>query len=547
MANRLKVGWVHAIETLLTRGWSHRRIARSLGIDRGTVARYARRARAPANAAGAPPGSEGGAAEDSAACLDPNAARAPLGMEQAGAPSGPAVPDGGVEPSAVTAAPSPPVQRSRCEFFRDIIVAQLEQGLSAKRIHQDLIREHGFAAEYHSVRRFVRRLGQSRPLPFRRMECAPADEAQVDFGKGAPVVQSNGKKKRPHLFRVVLSHSRKAYSEVVWRQDTETFLRTLENAFHHFGGVPRTLVVDNLKAAVLKADWFDPDLNPKIQSFGEHYGTTVLPTKPRMPRHKGKIERQVGYAQDNGLKGLEFTSLADQNRHLLEWETSVADTRIHGTTRKQVSKLFEEMERPALLPLPLERFPFFHEGERIVNRDGHIEVDKSFYSAPPEYLGRKVWARWDARLVRIFDHRFQQIAVHVKVEAGRFRTRDEHIAPEKINRIEKGTEYLLRKVGVIGTGAEQWAQSMLQARGIQGVRVLSGLLSLGERHPYTAVDRACEIAQTHGAYRLRVIRKLIKHHGVPQEQFEFIHEHPIIRKLSDYGDLVRSALQETSV
>ena len=85
------------------------------------------------------------------------------------------------------------------------------------------------------------------------------------------------------------------------------------------------------------------------------------------------------------------------------------------------------------------------------------------------------------------------------------------------------------------------------ARGIQGVRVLSGLLSLGERHPYTAVDRACEIAQTHGAYRLRVIRKLIKHHGVPQEQFEFIHEHPIIRKLSDYGDLVRSALQETSV
>lgn len=538
MANRLKVGWVHAIETLLERGWSHRRIARTLGIDRGTVARYARRARAPANAAGAPPGSEGGAAADSATCLDPNAARAP---------SSSAEPDRDVEPTAVMAAPSPPVQPSQCEPFRAVIVAQLEQGLSAKRIHQDLIREHGFAAEYHSVRRFVRHLGQSRPLPFRRMECTPADEAQVDFGKGAPVVQSHGRKKRPHLFRVVLSHSRKAYSEVVWRQDTETFLRTLENAFHHFGGVPRTLVVDNLKAAVLKADWYDPDLNPKIQSFAEHYGTTVLPTKPRTPRHKGKIERQVGYAQDNALKGLEFTSLADQNRHLLEWEASVADTRIHGTTRKQVGKLFAEVEQPALLPLTLERFPFFHEAERMVNRDGHIEVDKSFYSTPPEYLGRKVWARWDARLVRIFDHRFQQIAVHVKGEAGRFRTRDEHIAPEKINRIEKGAEYLLRKVGVIGAGADQWAQSMLQHRGIQGVRVLSGLLSLGERHPYTAVDRACEIAQTHGAYRLRVIRKLIKHHGVPQEQFEFIHEHPIIRKLSDYGDLVRSALQETSI
>lgn len=521
MSNRLKVGWVHTIETMLGRGWSHRRIARALGIDRGTVARYAHRARAPANAAGAPPGLEGGAAGESAACSDPNAARAPLGS---------ATPDWGVEPTAVTAAPSPPVQPSQCEPFRAVIVAKLEQGLSAKRIHQDLIREHGFAGEYHSVRRFVRRLGQGRPLPFRRMECAPADEAQVDFGKGAPVVRPGGRKKRPHLFRVVLSYSRKAYSEVVWRQDAETFLRTLENAFHQFGGVPRTLVVDNLKAAVLKADWYDPDLNPKIRSFAEHYGTTVLPTKPRTPRHKGKIERQVGYAQDNGLAGLEFASLADQNRHLSEWETSVADTRIHGTTRKQVGKLFEDVERPALLPLPLERFPFFHEAERIVNRDGHIEVDKAFYSAPPEYLGRKVWARWDARLVRIFDQRFQQIAVHVKGEAGRFRTRDEHIAPEKISRIEKGAEYLLRRVGVIGAGAEQWAQSMLQHRGIEGIRVLSGLLSLGERNPYAVVDHACEIAQTHGAYRLKIIRELIKRDGAPQEQFEFIHEHPIIRK-----------------
>ncbi len=543
MANRLKVGWVQAIETFLSRGWSHRRIARTLGIDRGTVARYARRARAPtgadglrANAAGAPPGSEGVAAADSSAGVDPNAARAPLGSASLNIP---------LESAAgLEASPGPPVQPSRCEPFRDIIVGKLELGLSAKRIHQDLVREHGFAAEYHSVRRFIRRLGQSRPLPFRRMECAPGDEAQADFGKGAPVVQASGKKKRPHLFRVVLSHSRKAYSEVVWRQDTETFLRALENAFHHFGGVPRTLVVDNLKAAVLQADWFDPDLNPKIRSFAEHYGTTVLPTKPRTPRHKGKVERQVGYAQDNGLKGLEFASLADQNR--MEWETSVADTRIHGTTRKQVARLFE-VERPALLPLPLERFPFFHEAERIVNRDGHIEVDKAFYSAPPEYLGRKVWARWDARLVRIFDQRFQQIAMHVKVEAGRFRTQDEHIAPEKISRIEKGTEYLLRKVGVIGAGAEQWAQSMLQHRGIEGIRVLSGLLSLGQRYPFSAVDRACEIAQTHGAYRLRAIRKLIQRQGARQEQFEFIHEHPIIRKLSDYGDLVRKALQETAV
>jgi len=216
------------------------------------------------------------------------------------------------------------------------------------------------------------------------------------------------RRRRTHVFRIVLSHSRKAYSEVVYCQTTDDFIRCLENAFHHFGGVPKTLVIDNLKAAVTKADWYDPELNPKIQSFCARYGTVILPTKPRMPRHKGKVERIVGYVQNNALKARTFTGLANQNLHLLEWETHVANTRIHGTTRKQVKKAFEDVERASLLPLPVERFPSFVESRRKVNRDRHIEVDKAYYSVPPEYLGREVWVRWDSRTVRIFNHRFEQ-------------------------------------------------------------------------------------------------------------------------------------------
>ena len=220
----------------------------------------------------------------------------------------------------------------------------------------------------------------------------------------------------------MLSHSRKAYSEAVFRQTTDDFIRCIENAFRHFGGVPRTRVPDNLKAAVIRADGFDPDLNPKIQAFAVHYGTAILPTKPRTPRHKGKIERGVDYVQENCLKGHTFTSLEAQNRHLLDWETTVADTRIHGTTRKHVGKVFEEAERPALLPLPVERFPFFYESRRTVHRDGHVEVAKAYYSAPPEYLGRELWARWDGHTVRLFNPRMEQIAFHVQQEPGRFST-----------------------------------------------------------------------------------------------------------------------------
>ena len=223
----------------------------------------------------------------------------------------------------------------------------------------------------------------------------------------------------------------------------------MENAFYAFGGVPKTLVIDNLKAAVAHPDWFDPELTPKVQSFCRHYGTVILPTKPYMPRHKGKVESGVKYVQDNALKGRKFPSNEAQNRYLADWETNVADTRIHGTTKRQVAKLFAE-ERPSLLPLPLERFPSFHEAQRKVNRDGHIEVAKAYYSVPPEYLGRTVWVRWDTRLVRIFNHRFEQIALHVRHEQGRFSTQAEHLAPEKINGIERGAAYLLSKVAGIG-------------------------------------------------------------------------------------------------
>lgn len=506
MANYLKMAKVNAIQTLHQRGWSQRRIAREMGADRETVSRYIR--------------------------LDAPEAKPAISITGSDPPK-PAI--------SITGSAG---RRSQCEPYREVIIGYLEQGLSAQRIWQDLRSEHGFVDGYQSVQRFVRGLRSATPLPFRRMECAPGEEAQVDFGTGAAVVQADGKRKKTHVFRIVLSHSRKAYSEVVYRQTTDDFIRCLENAFWYFSGVPKTLVVDNLKAAVTKADWFDPDINPKMQSFCEHYGIVVLPTKPYTPRHKGKVERGIGYVQNNALKGLTFPDLASQNQYLLDWETSVADTRIHGTTRKQVRKVFKEVERFALQRLPTERFPCFHEAPRSVHRDAHVEVDKAYYSVPPEYLGRQVWVRWDAGVVRVFNRQMQQIAFHMKKEAGRFSTQSQHISSKKISGVERGAAWMLSKTRLIGSFASQWAESMLAERGIQGVRVLVGLNSLAGRHPCETIDKACETAHTHGAYRLRIIRELIKRQAPKQEQFEFIQEHPIIRSLSEYQELTQNAFRK---
>jgi transposase len=584
MANRLTMAKIQAIRALHEQDWRNREIARELDVDRASVAKYVRAASCDSKPAKAPIGSTGTserAAEpgESPSAAEPpgdetevetspssplsdvpldnsKPAQAPIGSEQskpAKAPIGSesilgvvdlaqSSPDlvAGIEPRAAAISLEEEGGRSACEPHRQVILEKLELGLSAQRIYQDLAGD-GFEHEYHSVRRFVAKLRGTSPLPFRRRECEMGEEAQVDFGTGAWIELPDGKRRKSHVFRIVLSFSRKGYSEAVYRQTTEDFIRCMENAFWHFGGVPKVLVIDNLKAAVKQPDWYDPDLNPKVQSFCEHYGVVILPTKPRMPRHKGKIESGVGYVQSNGLKGHCFKSLEAENEHLVRWEATVADTRLHGTIRKQVGKLFEEVERGALKPLPVERFPFFHEGKRIVHRDGHIEVAKAYYSVPPEYLRHTLWARWDLRLVRIFNGRMEQIAMHVRQEPGRFSTLPEHIHHQKKSSVERGAVWLLGRTRLLGEHTARWAENMLQTRGIEGVRVLQGLLALAKRHDTEAIERACQVAFSHGAWRLKTIRQLLQRDAPEQETFDFLQEHPIIRSLSDYGKLVATS------
>lgn len=479
MSNRLSMSKIHSIGTLHQSGHSNREIARLLSVDRGTVNTYVRRLNGQNR-----PDPQTRTTDSSAASVEDQSGSETGSDENQPGTDRRLVAQNGSSVPVVNQPEFPPVRsgpRSLCDGYREQIEQKLEAGLSVQRILQDL-KEDGFKGSYHSVRRFIVSLGRKTPLPFRRMETEPGEEAQIDFGMAAPVTMADGKKRRPWLFRVVLSCSRKAYSEVIWHQTSDNFIATIENSFHYFGGVPKTLVIDNLKAAVQRADWYDPDVHPKLQSFATHYGTVFVPTKPYTPEHKGKVESSVKYTKNNALKGHTFKSLADQNEHLLEWERTVADTRIHGTTKKQVQQQFETVEQDSLLTLPRDRFAMFHEARRSVSRDGHLDVDKAYYSAPPEYIGRRVWVRWDTRLVRVFNEQWKQIAIHLKSEPGRFRTDSSHISDVKVSAVERGTDALLRQIAAVGPHTKAWSESVIQTRGVQGVRVLAGLKALAGKH-----------------------------------------------------------------
>ena len=496
--NQLNVSLQHSIATLAAKGWSARKIARELGVHRETVGHYLRPT-----------------AEDSKPAIPPTGSAEASDSKPAILPAG-----------------SKAGRTSQCAPWEEVIKQGLLSGLSAQRIYQDLVAGHDFTGAYDAVKRFVRRLAHKIEPPFRRMECAPGHEMQVDFGQAAWVMQ-DGHRRRTHLFRCILSHSRKGYSEAVWRQTSESFLRALENAFRHFGGVPLTVVIDNLKAGVIQADWFDPEINPKLEEFARFYGTVILPTKPAMPRHKGKVEAGVKFAQNNAVKGRSFESLAAQNLFLADWERTVADTRIHGTTRRQVAKLFEEIERAALQPLPAGLFPVFEEARRTVHRDGYVEFKRAYYSAPPEYVGRQVWVRQEARLLRLYNPRREQIALHVLAEPGKFTTDPAHLHSRKRHIIERGVDYLLDRCRLIGPLTGTWAQTMHQARGPQSLRVMLGLLQLAEKHPVAELEKAAGAAAHHGAWRLRDLKRLLELPG-NVVQMDFLETHPLIRSLDAY-------------
>ena len=517
MANILKVNEQNTIEQLAAQGWSRRRIAREMKVDRKTVRRYLEAA------AKSPTISTPGSAP-------PTESKSPISTS--GTSVGPDLSTATLE--AETGRPS------FCDPHRARIEAKVDGGLSAQRIYQDLAVEVAFRGSYQSVKRFVRQLRDQQPQRVWRVEVQPGEEVQIDFGTGAPVVDAQGRR-RPWVLRVILSYSRKAYSEAVFHQTTENLIRCLENALRSFGGGVKIVNLDNMRAAVQKVDWCDPELNPKLASFCRHYGCALMPCRPRTPEHKGKTERGISSLKSNALRGRTFDSLSAQNEFLRHWEKTVADVRIHGTTRKQVTALFAE-EQKSLLPLPPDLFPCFQEGQRTVHRDSYVEVDKAYYSVPPEYIGQEVWARWDGREVRIFNLRWEQIKLHTHLKPGQF---------DKVlgvggghGPLERQMDYWLGRAQQLGAPCGQWSQGVLQHKGPLGLRSIMGLIGLSDHHSFKTLNDACASALSRGAWRLRDVRALLEQRQREvQTHLSFAQSHPLIRNLAEYGLFIHNKIQ----
>jgi len=429
---------------------------------------------------------------------------------------------------------------SACEPYREAIDLGLSRGRNAMAIWQDLVSEYGFASSYQSVQRFVRkRRGTQTPEARMVIVTAAGQEAQVDYGTG-PMVRDpeNRKYRRTRLFVMTLGCSRKSVRLLTFRSSSRIWAELHERAFRRLGGATRIVVLDNLREGVLVPDVYDPALNPLYRDVLAHYGAVAMPCRIQDPDRKGKVESGVGHAQKTPLKGLRFETLEEAQAHLDHWEQRWADTRIHGTTKRQVAAMFAE-EKPTLLPLPLEPFRYYQYGERIVHLDGCVEVEAAYYGAPPGWIGRVLRVQWDELYVRLLDPKTGQLLrEHVRQKRGWYRIKEE----DHPKRTPLRTSQLLWRAGRAGPHIGALCDAIHRQQGEVGVRRILGVLSLAKKYGTAAVDEACAAALDMGVQEYRFVRRYLER--CPQAPLSLQQVDPLIRELVQYRDFINYKTKE---
>ena len=539
-------------------GWPLRRIEQETGVRRETAGAYLKAAgigvrppgawgrRAPAKAANENGVTTGSDAAKPANTMNPNpnpenlSTKGKAKARTAKPANENAVTTGfGVELRASEHQPPPLVpSTSLCEPFRAAVELGLSQGRNAMAIWQDLVSESGFRGGYQTVKRFVRKLrGNQPPQPRAVIITAPGEEAQVDYGTG-PMVRDpqTSKYRRTRLFVLTLGYSRKAVRLLSFRSSSRIWAELHEKALRRLGGSTRIVVLDNLKEGVLVPDIYDPTLNPLYRDVLTHYGCVALPCRIQDPDRKGKVERGVGHAKNTPLKGKRFESLEEAQAYLDRWETSCADTRIHGTTKRQVAAMFAE-EKPFLLPLPLEPFRYYQHGQRVVHLDGCVEVEAAYYGLPPGWIGRLVRVQWDELYVRILDpNNGLLLREHVRQKRGWYRIKEEDHPKHRPLRVSQ----LLWRAGRAGTHIGTLCNLIYSQLGEPGVRRVLGVLSLAKKFGPAAVEQACAVALEVGVHELRFVRRYLER----GPQLTLRQVDPLIRELVQYRDLINLRTQE---
>lgn len=399
-----------------------------------------------------------------------------------------------------------------------------KRGLRLTKVHRLLARE-GIDVPYTSLHRFaVKYCGFSdrRRLTVRLPEGQPGEVAEVDFGRlGLIPDPESGRQRVAYALIITLVFSRHQYVHITHSQQVRDLIAGLEDAWLSFGGVTQRLVIDNLAAAVTRADRYDPVFQRTFEEYARHRGFIIDATRPGKPRDKPHVERNVAYVRDSLFRGEDWRDKDHLQREAIRWCREVAGTRIHGTTRQRPLAVFENTERAALQPLSEERFDPPHWGRCKVHPDRSISFLKALYTVPTRYVGRSAWVRADSQLVRIHVHG-QLVKTHPRQAPGGRSIDYEDYPQELTPYATRDPQRLIRQARKQGSHIGRFMAALLSgpfpwARLRQGQR----LLRLGEKYGWARVNDGCQRALAFELINVKrvetIIRADLDHESLPTE------------------------------
>jgi transposase len=392
--------------------------------------------------------------------------------------------------------PSPPQTVSSVEPYRELVVQLHAAGVEGTAILQRL-HERGYVGSQSSIYRFLHHLDPPDSKAVVRVERDPGSEAQVDFGyAGRMLDPASGALRKAWAFVMTLAWSRHQYVEFVFDQSLPTWIRLHHNAFVFFGGVPQRIVLDNLKAAIVKACWDDPLIQTTYRECAEHYGFLIAPCRVRTPEHKGKVEQGgVHYVKRNFLGGRTPTTITQANADVRHWCLTTAGLRTHGTTKELPLSRFRSLEQEHLKPLPATGYDLAIWKQAILHRDCYVVFEQSFYSAPFRLIGQRLWVRGGSEQVRLYTATYELVATHERApQPGIRRTHPDHLPPEKLPAATWSRELcraMAQEVGSNTTAVVQnWLDDPVVDRHIRVVRLLQLREAVGDARLEAACERA---------------------------------------------------------
>lgn len=414
---------------------------------------------------------------------------------------------------AVAAALQPPKRASTTvsslEEHRAKVASWVEQNVPGTAIHQALQRQHDWRGSYSAVRRMVAGIRATLPPEVTcRLDFAPGEAAQVDFGAGPILLHPDGKPRRTWAFVMTLAHSRHQYLEFVWDQTVATWLGCHRRAFEWFAGVPERIVIDNAKCAITKACAQDPVVQRAYAECAEGYGFKIDPCPPHDPQKKGIVEAGVKYVKGNFLPLREFRDLADLNAQAKAWVMETAGQRIHGTTRQPPLALFA-LEQPLLKPLPAIA-PDLGTWHRVsVHKDCHVQLERILYSAPFALVGKTLWLRATDAAVALYED-YRHVATHPRGQRpGQRVTCKAHLPPEAQAFFAKDRQWCAAQAAEVGPQCRALIERLLADNVLERLRAAQGVLGLLKPYGAKRLEAACARALAHDSPHYRTVKTIL--------------------------------------